>query len=379
MSAPIIAHTLGADGRGVLAGAFVVLQVVGWVAFLGLPGGLALQREKRNEVSVAGVWVVGGIGLVAAVVTFLVAPDLANGDSRIELGIRIGAGLLVFWGLGNVGDQLAWVSGKIITYNVIRSATLVFPSFAIIVLFFVGHLTLPAAYISMFAGQVLSIVLGVIVAVRGLRAPGRAAIPWRFSLRSWFAIVFDSVGGRGDQLALTALSSSSVVGVYAIAVTCANAASGIAQGVAQASLTHFVKLTKQGVRVSLARLTLISLLCTLSAGVAIFWVVSAFGQVIFGPDFGSLAPIVAVLVVASALQDVWKLRVARDSARETAGMLAIASAIGLAVMAAVIVILTLNNALTGLSMAGAFLAMGVSRLLAHIVLSRLGARRSRDT
>jgi O-antigen/teichoic acid export membrane protein len=49
ISAPILARTLGADGRGVLAGAFVFVQLLSWVAFMGLPRGLAIQSQNENQ------------------------------------------------------------------------------------------------------------------------------------------------------------------------------------------------------------------------------------------------------------------------------------------------------------------------------------------
>lgn len=98
---------------------------------------------------------------------------------------------------------------------------------------------------------------------------------------------------------------------------------------------------------------------------------TVFGQSIFGPDFGALPPIVAVLICASLLQDAWKLRVARDSAQETAGKLAIASAAGLAVMIGVIIALAWFGVVTGLTMAAAFLTMCGVRLIVHVALTAL--------
>lgn len=375
LSAPVVAQTLGADGRGVLAGTFVVVQVIGWVAFLGLPNGLALQVEKRAEISLWGVCVVGLIGLLAGVLTFVMAPELANADPRIELGVRIVSVLLVFAGLSNIGDQLSLLRGAVYVYNSIRAATLVLPSATIIVMFATGTLTLRSAFIATLIGQVLGIGIGLVVALSLFRVRGRARVPWNFSLRFWFSTVFDSVGGRADQLALTTLTSASVVGVYAVAVTCANAASGLAQALAQTSLTRFVKAAREGQYSSLRRLTMIAASATLSTGALITVLVLLYGRVIFGDDFSALPPIVAVLVLAGSLQDIWKLRAARDAASENAGRLAVASAIGVAVMVGVIVVLAVTDSVSGLSMAFAFLAMCVTRLGIHILLTSWAANK----
>lgn len=377
LSAPILAQTLGADGRGVLAGAFVAIQLMSWVAFLGLPNGLALQIAKRDEISFWGVALTGLIGLIAAAGTFFLAPVLSNGDPRIELGIRAASILLAFTGVCNIGDQIALLSGRLYVYNAMRAATLVLPSIVIIVLFLAGHLTLPLAYLATVGGQSITVLIGCIVAVSALRRRNRAPIPWGFSLRIWISTVFDSVGGRGDQLALTMLAPVSVVGVYAIAVTCANAASGVSVGLAQASASRFVKAAAGGGSTPLKKLIVAAATLTLLAGSAILLVVTLFGVKIFGDDFAALPPIVAVLVIAAVAQDVWKLRAAHATAHERAGSLAVASCVGLVTMIAVIVMFEVLGALSGVTMALAFLAMCLMRLLAHFVLEAIASGRAR--
>ncbi|WP_447643560.1 oligosaccharide flippase family protein [Nocardioides zeae] len=374
LSAPVLAHTLGADGRGVLAGTFVVLQVAGWIAFLGLPSALSLQVSKRQELAAWGVVATGLIGLGVAAVVAMAAPTLANGDERIALGMRVVAVLLVFTGLGNIGDQVALLRGAVVVYNVMRAATLVLPSVAILVLAALGHLTVLSAFVATLAGQSITVLLGCAYALRNLRGLKRARVPWSLSLKLWITTVFDSVGGRGDQVALTMLSSAPVVGVYAIAVTCATAASGVANGLAQASFAQFVRSDGAEDELPIRRLMAMVAVSTAVVGSAILAVVALFGDRIFGDDFSGLPPVVAVLLVAGVLQDMWRVRAVRESVREQAGSLAVASAVGLVAMIALIAVLAARDSVNAVSMAMAFMTMCAVRLGTHLGLMRMKRR-----
>lgn len=368
ISAPILAQTLGADGRGVLAGVFVVIQVVGWIAFLGLPQGIALQLAKRAELSAWGILTITALGITSAAIVYLVAPNFAHGDSRVETGIRICSVVLVFMGFSSIGDQLSILNARVWVYNSIRAATLLFPSLAIIILFFLGFLNVTTAFLATLIGQSASVLIGTIVAIGALRHKNRARVPWSFSLRLWSSTIFDSVGGRGDQLALTALAPPAVIGVYAIAVTCTTAASGLAQAITQASINRFFRESRVGVVVPIRKLSLLLGLCTAVSGIVILIIVFFFGVSIFGPDFAGLAPVVAILVLAAVTQDLWKLRAARAATHERAGQLAIASAVGLATMGAAIGTFVALNIVSAISMAVAYLAMCSIRLVVFTIL-----------
>ncbi|MFW6772731.1 hypothetical protein ACOACO_00475 [Nocardioides sp. CPCC 205120] len=347
-----------------------MLQVAGWVSFLGLPASLALQMEKRRELSFWGVVTAGLIGTVVSLLVVAAAPTLANGDGRIATGIRVAAVLLLLTGIGNIGDQLALLRGAVVVFNLMRAATLVLPSVAILILAAFGALTLTSAFLATLTGQSITVLIGCAYTLRNSRGLSRTGVPWNLSLKLWITTVFDSVGGRGDQVALTMLTSAPVVGVYAIAVTCTTAASGVASSLAQASFAQFVRAAGGADEPSLRRLMLVVASCTLAAGAGILAVVALFGEHIFGTDFSGLPPVVAVLLLAAVLQDVWRVRAVRESVRERAGSLAVASAVGLAVMVLVIAVLAANEAVSAVSMAFAFTTMCAVRLLTHLALMR---------
>ncbi|KQR24026.1 hypothetical protein ASF79_01955 [Agreia sp. Leaf335] len=370
VSAPLLARTLGPDGRGVLAGAFVSVQVLSWVAFLGLPRGLALQDHKRAFMSGVGVLVVAGLGPISALLAFLSADILSNGDERISLGIRIAAGVLVFSGIGQIGLELVLVSGRIWPFNLIRASTLVFPSLAYIVLWASGTLTLEIAFIVTLAGNALGNLIGCVFAISGIRRSNRTPVPWNFSLRFWSTSAFDSVGGRLDQLLLSALSPASVLGMYAVAITCASASGGLTQALNHVTYSKFASAlnasTDNGAL--LRKRTTSGALLSVIVAVPVVTLVYFFGETLFGVGYHGLALVTAILVVAQFLNDQWQLRVYMDSASENASSLTLASAAGLLALALSAWAFYSFGDLDGPEMAVCVVIFGVVRLSMRSVL-----------
>jgi O-antigen/teichoic acid export membrane protein len=373
VSAPLLARTVGADGRGVLAAAFVTLQLLSWVSFLGLPRGLALQSVKRDQISGAGVFVTLGLGVVSAGLAVATADLVSNGDDRVALGIRISAIVLVGSGFGQVGVELLLLRNKIVRYNLTRAAVLVLPASTIIATYFLGALTLRSAYVIMLGGQVLSTALGCVFAVILIRGSAPAPVPWNFSLKYWATSALDAVGGRGDQVALSALTQASVLGVYSLAVTCATASAGLTAALNSLAYSKFAGLNADDSKAFMRRRTLIGITCSLLSGAAIVVVVFFFGRTLFGPTFDGLTSVVIVLVATQVIADQWSLRVLADSAREAAGHLVVASVIGIIVLAGLVTTLAIGSMLTGLTMAAAMFVFSIARLSAWSVLSRRAA------
>jgi O-antigen/teichoic acid export membrane protein len=369
VSAPLLARTIGADGRGVLASAFVILQLLSWVSFLGLPRGMALQVHKRHEVSAPGVAIVIVLGLASVVLAWIISAPLAQGDHRIEFGIKISSVLLLGSGLSQLGTELLVLESRIRAYNVTRSLVLVFPSLMIIVAFATGTLTLETAYVTMLSGQVLTTIAGCYFALRS-RTTSRAAVPWNFSLKSWATNALDAVGGRGDQVALSALAPTPVLGVYAVAVTCATASAGLTSALNTLAFSRLARPADSESAAFLRRRSLMGVAFSAVSGGLIVVIVHLFGRVLFGPTFDGLTPVVIVLVLAQLVADQWILRVLSESGQETPTRLIQASFSAIIVLAAMVGSIAAFGLLSALSMAGAMLAFAVVRLLIWMVLKR---------
>jgi len=373
LSAPLLARTVGADGRGVLAAAFVTLQLLSWVSFLGLPRGLALQGAKRSHVSGLGVIVVSLLGIVSAALAFGLSAVFANGDPRIEVAIKIGTVSLLASGLNQLGVELLLLEGKIRAYNVTRSTVLVLPSLGIIAAYFLDALSLQSAYIIMLSGQLLACILGCFFAVSLVRKARRIPVPWDFSLKYWSTSALDQVGTRADQLALSALTQPATLGVYSLAVTCATASAGLTEALNTLAYSKLSQLQGTESKAFLRRRSLLGIACSLASGTMIVLAVHFFGRALFGPTFDGLTQIVVVLVLAQLVADQWALRILADSARETPNRLVLASIIGIAVLGASIAALAVTGGLTGLTMGLVMVLFSAVRLTAWGVLQSQGA------
>lgn len=376
LSTPMLTRTVGADGRGVIAGSFVVLQIMLWISFLGLPRGLSLRARARDEVSAVGVLTLTGLGLLGAVLVVALAPVISGGDDRIETGIRLSALVLPLAGLAHLGTEIVLVRGRLIAFNVIRSMVLIVPSLGYIVAFLAGSLSVVVAYGVTLLGQVLAVLSGLVVAVPALRRTRRDPLPWSFSLRYWIASAMDGVTSRLDQLILTATVSASVLGVYAVAVTCASAAGGLTQAINHWTYSQMAAHPASAQKMVRSRAR-IGVVLSLGTGLVVIAAVAALGTRIFGPDFSGLTPVVAVLVLAQLLHDQWSLRVYRDSAREDGSAIAFSSAVAVVVLAAGAGALQALGLLDGVTMAVVVVASNAARLTVRGLVRR--SSRSRRT
>lgn len=361
VSTPMLTQAVGADGRGVIAGSFVLLQVMVWVAYLGLPRGLALSTRQHDAVAGWGVVLLTALGVLGAVLVFVIAPGIAGGDARVETGIRISAVVLPFAGLGILGTEMVLLSGRLVAFNVVRSTVMILPSLGFIIAFMTGTLSLVVAYVLTLLGQVTATVLGVGLALPALLRARRGAVPWSFSLRYWMASALDGVGARLDQLILTATVSVSVLGVYAVAVTCASAAGGLTQALNHWTYSQLSARPDRAGRVLRAR-TQVGVLLSLASGALVVAATSALDTRLFGADFAGLTPIVAVLVLAQLLHDQWSLRVYHDSARSEGSAMAWSSAVALLVLAVGATALQTLGWLDGVSMAASVVVANAARL-----------------
>ncbi|WP_161972550.1 oligosaccharide flippase family protein [Curtobacterium sp. HSID17257] len=371
LSAPLLARELGADGRGVLAAAFVLVQLLSWSAFLGLPRGLAMQELRNGYASRNALRVVTLLGPIAAVIAFIASGAAANGDDRIATYIKVAASVLVLAGLGAVGVERALIRGQLLAVNLSRALNLVLPSLAIIIAFGSGVLTLQSAFVITLSGQMLSVLLGIVLATPLLRSRTRIPAPWRFSLHYWGGSAFDGIGARVDQLILAACVLPNQLGVYAVAVTCASAAGGFTQALNQLTYSRFASLPIGSDDAPMLRKrTFIGLAMSALSGGLIVVVVALWGDWLFGSSFDGLFPIVSVLVIAQAMNDQWQLRTYLDSASGDPSALMWASACGMVVLVAVAVLLGMSGNLSGLSMAWALVGFAAVRLAVRAIIHR---------
>lgn len=369
LSAPILAHTLGADGRGVLAASVAPVQVLSWIGFLGLPRPLAVDVVANRRINWGSVFWLSVLGIAGTLLLNICAGILSGGDSRIELGIRVFSPMLLFSGFAQLGSERLHLSSKFLQWNLLRSTSLTIPSLATIVLYFLGNLTIVSAVGALVLGQLLYIVGGICAffpALRGLR-PGMRQ-NWGFSLKFWSATVFDSLGARLDQVLLAALASSVQLGSYAVAVTCASASGALTQAFNHVAFPSHLSMDENGTRYK--KQALVGVATSLLSGSAVVLVLSFYSEKIFGPTFEDLAQISAILVVFQLVADQWQLVVYRDSAKLKSGHISMASMIGFVILVISVSALHLLALLNAISMAACMLAFGISRLGCYFLIAQ---------
>lgn len=361
ISAPILARELGPDGRGVLAAAFASVQLLSWLAFLGLPRALSVLYIRESQMPRAGVGLFALLGVASCAFSFLSADLIANGDDRISTGIRLASFVLLFTGFAQVGNDVALAQGRIWAWNSVRATSLILPSILYLVAFATNTLSLQSAFLATLLGAVLGTLGGLGLSITTLLQSVRSAVPWKFSLQYWCATAFDGLAGRIDQVLLAALVPASSLGVYAVALTCASASGVITQALNHLSFKKFLSNTPSDTTAPMKQ-TMFGVVASVISGCTVIAAVAVFGGPLFGPSFGSLVPVTTALVVFQLFNDQWQLRTYFDSARRRGKKLIVSSGSAFVILLGAVALLHFGSLLTAFSMACAIALFGFVRL-----------------
>ncbi|WP_133241804.1 oligosaccharide flippase family protein [Microbacterium sp. Gd 4-13] len=381
LSAPILAQAIGADGRGVVAGSFALIQTLSWVGFFSLPRVLGRDSASGLSLSRAGLVWLTVLGAANTIAVLLLADVLSNGDDRIALGMRVAAIVLLFNGVGQVGVEQSLAKGRIGLFNLSRLGYTVLPSLTIVALAVTGNLNTTSAYLATLSGQLVTTVVGVALSVALTPRLSRAVTPWREALHLWSANAMDSVSGQLGQVLLAALSTASQVGVFSIAVMLGSAAGALAQALTQVGYAKFLRHAGDGSTSSpgmLRGLSLLGISSTIVVGSALTVFVYLYGTLLFGDTFAGLALVTAAALVSQVFTDQWNLRVLHDVAHRNVAQLVAASGTGAVVTAGSSIILGLSNSLNATSMAIALAAGAATKIAVRILLHRFRSRRTAE-
>ncbi|MFB9312329.1 hypothetical protein [Nocardioides plantarum] len=365
-----MAKDLGAQGRGEFAEVLIVITLLSWVGYLGLPRGLAAGSQRGGAVGLRAVGSLLGLGVASAFVAAVVAPAALDTSPIATDWLRASSAILIVSGFGQLGSELAAINGSLRVWNSIRFVSLVIPSLAMVPLHFASRLTLNSALAVTVAATLAATLLGM-----GYLSPRRtewsrpARVPWSFSLSYWFGTAFDSVGGRGDQLVLASLGSTEMLGLYAVATTCSSITGGVGQ-----ALNVIAYGRRRGDASYARRHSRVLLLFSLGLGGGMVAGVWVFGEDVFGPDFSSLYQVVAVLVFTQALSDQWQWRVYLASLNQRAKSLPVASGSFLLTLVLGAWALHELDDISALSMAGLTVVANAVRLAVHRFLQQKSAQ-----
>ena len=300
VTGPLLAHALGATGRGLLASVLVPLGVAPFIAQLGL--GLWAVRAAARDVPVERI--VGTLAIPLLIIGGLVAfasEPLAEAvlpeDESAQMCLRIGLAVLPVGLLVNVMSDVLWGKQRWRPMIIVRLIAPIGLLVATPILYVTESLTVTtAAALSIGLGLLpLPLLVALLPAARRPRADRhlmREALG--FGLRAWPGTLADLANQRLDQLLMIPLLPPRELGLYAVATTVAVA--GTAPAGAISSMV-FPRVAAGDVHVLAPafRTTVVVLVCTQGA-IALS---SPFAiPLLFGASFEDAVPLILILLPA---------------------------------------------------------------------------------
>lgn len=332
-TAPILAQSLGMEGRGVVAAAVAPLLFVVAVGAVGIPDAIIyfVAKHARNARQIASrsAVLLLALGLLCAVAVWFSAVPLAGGNPELVklIGITAIATPLNFLAALPRGVALGGHRWKLAAVVMLISAGLRLTAY--LVLWLGGWLTPLAAVLIILVMPVLESLCLLPFLIRRLgsreiheKSPelGFSAIA-SFGGRLWFGSLAGIVLSRMDQLLMVPLSNAKQLGLYVVAVSIGEAPGVIASAVrgvilpsdaAEGDSRQANERLQRAARVT----SLLTFLSSLVLGVSCWW----WLPLLFGQDFSAAVPATLVLLLASSLGSAGSVAGAGLSARNRPGL-----------------------------------------------------------
>lgn len=302
VTAPVLARSLGPEGRGYSAAILAILTVAPIVLALGVP--LAVRRRASVGESQSGLIRVGilfslSILPIAALLALGLTASLfaeLSVDAKIWLGIAVLTAPLTV--LSNVLASILVVRGQYSRLAAVYCIQLVVFACVILVLWLAGRVTLASVPIAYSAGSLATLIVALLWVHPTDRGQARLAAIAREGCSLVGGQIADIASQRLDQILIVPLVGAATGGIYSVAVTLGSVPMALAFGLNAASFPEISRETAVGspavgrtIRYSAA----LSLLTCASLALACPWLVPA----VFGTDFVSAVPAALVGLLGS--------------------------------------------------------------------------------
>lgn len=390
-SGPILAQSLGVDGRGAVAAATAPLGLAIALMTFGVPEAVsyAVARHPRLVRVAArnGALIVVLAGLLATGAVFAAREWLSGGDLEIQklmavasLAVLPTLLLGILRGIASGLQRWAMVAWEKVLASALRLAVLV-------PLWLTDHLT-------PFTATVVLAVMPVMGALAYLTLPRRLppAEPdtdgvastralTGYGLRLWIGTISGILLSRVDQTIMTPLSSAYELGLYVVAVNVSELPLVIHRAVRDVTFVTDASRSEDARLAAAARIS--TLICTVVAlvlgGTMIWWL-----PLLFGEEFAPAVPIAWLLLVAVVVSTPGSIAGAGLSARGRPGLRSIALVIACVLNIGLLVLLVPTYGAMGAAWAtllGYVVSSGLNqwflrRLFGVSILSFYGVRRS---
>lgn len=302
-SAPILAHALGAEGRGEVAGATAPLLLFATVAAIGVPDAVtffvARQAAHRRRVANRSTVLIVVSGALASVLALLLAPVLAAGDGDLTSLIMLASFAILPTIFVGVLRAVAAGQGKWTLVAIERAIGPIIRLVAVIAMALTGELTVLTATVAIAYSPVVAGL--VYVGLRGGLSetsdvpPPRYSDILSYSSRAWLGSIAGVILMRIDQVAMVPLSSTYELGLYVVAVTVGELPLIINTAIREVVFAADARSSDDRTLTRAARVSLfVCLLIALTLGVTCFWWI----PIAFGADFAGAVPVTLVLLAA---------------------------------------------------------------------------------
>lgn len=311
-TSPILAHSLGVDGRGAFAAATTPTLLLTLAATLGLPEAATYFVASRQLAPRAALWRVVlmsvAIGALTAVLVWACAPLISTGDPGVTRLLRLGA--LTLPAVLAVG-AIRGVAAGLNLWRLVNAEKLLTNGSRLIacLLFFALHmLTLPVAVAIYLGCPVLGglTYFGLSGHLATRQAPlttwsdrrGKNAVLLAYGTKTWLGALTGVVLSRVDQLLMAPLAGARELGFYAAAVAVGEipyVVSGATRDVMLAADAADPD-DDRAQRASRATVVVTGAVCLVLAALSPILV-----RIAFGSEFGPATPMLLVLLLAAFL------------------------------------------------------------------------------
>jgi len=306
VTAPVLAQSLGVDGRGELAAATAPLLLMMGAITFGLPESITYHVARGvgriRSLVVRGSIVLVAAGALATALVMLAADQLSGGNAELAHLISLAAfaitpGLLLGAARGVAAGHELW---SLIAAE--RGLAALLRLVLIVGLALTGSLTALSGTLVIALTSVIGGIVYVVLLRRQPPRPDRFTEEMprllRFGLGLWMGTLAGVLLSRLDQIVMVPLSGTFMLGIYAVAVTISEVVLVFNRAVRD---VVFAAESSDGQLARLSQASRISTLVT-TAGALGVGVLSVFVVPwLFGDDFSPAVPVIAILLVGIVL------------------------------------------------------------------------------
>ncbi|MGN6218391.1 MAG: oligosaccharide flippase family protein [Microbacterium sp.] len=302
-SAPILAHSLGVDGRGEVAAATAPFLLVSTLATIGIPEAATyfIARDERamRAVRRRALLLLLATGAIATLIALVAAPYLAGAQADLSALISLAALAIIPTILVGLLRGVAAGLGMWTAIALERALGPLLRLGAILALVVTGNLNVLTATLSIVLAPVVGGLVYFVVRKKLERGQVDATTKYRaivgYGARVWIGSVAGVLLMRVDQVLMVPLSSTYELGLYVVAVTISELPLVVNTAVREVMFASDARSTADE---ALTRAARVSFLVCFGIAVGLgassfFWV-----PILFGHDFAAAIPTMLVLLFA---------------------------------------------------------------------------------